>query len=275
MTKANGKEETLAIPESLRMEVFDRDQGVCRFCGQADEQLAIHHARFGGDLVGTGGRRQHYLENLISVGWLFKHDCHSIIHARKLHWMPYVLEAIVTPGVTVLQLERWARRRTVSRYAPWTFAEAEQAFWRRVREDDGCLIYEGSDAATYNYGQFRAMVLEQERGKPGVPLKAHHVAWRFVTGAWPTNALLHTCDRPGCVRPEHLYEGDQAQNMEDRKSRRPRHGAANPAARHADKVDEIRRRFAAGEKQWMIVRATGVPQATVSRIIRGVSYPDE
>ncbi len=33
------------------------------------------------------------------------------------------------------------------------------------------------------------------------------------TGTWPTLPILHGCDTPACVRPSHLREGSQQQNI--------------------------------------------------------------
>lgn len=108
--KADGAQETLAIPAHIRSEVDERDAGICRFCGRfVGEARALHHIRFGGDEVGMGGRRIHLVENLLTVGWMFDHDCHSILHSNKNLWLPFALEAAVTPGVTVLKLHRWSR----------------------------------------------------------------------------------------------------------------------------------------------------------------------
>lgn len=109
---ADGEKETLAIPAKMRAEVDERDQGYCRVCGRyVGEARALHHIRFGGDVQGMGGRRLHRVDNLITVGWLFQHDCHSMIHADKGLWTPLAIQVAVNPGVTMLQLHRWARRR--------------------------------------------------------------------------------------------------------------------------------------------------------------------
>lgn len=111
VSKADGKAETLAIPKWLRDEVQARDQGVCRLCGRHEEYLAIHHIVFGGGAgPGMGGRRIHELDNLLSVGWMYQHDCHSLIHGDKGLWSPLAHEVIKRPGVTMLQLRRWQRR---------------------------------------------------------------------------------------------------------------------------------------------------------------------
>lgn len=113
--QGNGGKETLAIPASVRAEVDERDGGLCRFCGQfVGPQRALHHIAYGGDFQGMGGRRLHRPDNLLTVGWLFDHDCHSILHGNKNRWMELALQAAVTPGVTVLQLERWRRARNRS-----------------------------------------------------------------------------------------------------------------------------------------------------------------
>ena len=67
------------------------------------------------------------------------------------------------------------------------------------------------------YGQINA------GGKHGKPLKAHRVSWEIHNGPIPEGqCVLHYCDNPGCVNPNHLWVGSQADNMHDmdRKDRR-------------------------------------------------------
>lgn len=112
ISMAEGAAETLAIPAAMRAEVDERDKGYCRFCGQyAGEARALHHIVYGGSTQGIGGRRLHRVDNLLSVGWMFQHDCHSIIHGNKGLWMPLCQQVVDMPGVTVLQLYRWRRKR--------------------------------------------------------------------------------------------------------------------------------------------------------------------
>lgn len=45
---------------------------------------------------------------------------------------------------------------------------------------------------------------------------AHRLAWKLTHGALPLDALiLHRCDNRRCCNPDHLYLGDQRQNMRD------------------------------------------------------------
>lgn len=70
-----------------------------------------------------------------------------------------------------------------------------------------CKSYEGTDL----YGQFKYL---------GKMMRAHKVSYLMFKGEVPPNMLvLHTCDNPLCVNPDHLYLGDHLQNCKDRKER--------------------------------------------------------
>jgi hypothetical protein len=108
-TKA-GK-ETLAIPQALRAEVDERDRHHCRVCGKwLGDTRALHHIRYGGDRQGMGGRRDHTLDNLITVCWMWGGNCHDLVHSAKSLWLPLLERTIETPGVTAMQLRRWQLR---------------------------------------------------------------------------------------------------------------------------------------------------------------------
>jgi hypothetical protein len=45
---------------------------------------------------------------------------------------------------------------------------------------------------------------------------AHRISWELTNGPIPDGIeILHHCDNPACVRPDHLFQGDQKSNMED------------------------------------------------------------
>lgn len=103
----------------------------------------------------------------------------------------------------------------------------------------------------------------------------HRVALFDFMGIKASNLhVLHKCDNPGCVNPEHLYLGTHARNMADMKTRRrakagPGQGSgeSNPASKlTAEQVLEIRRRT--GEPQRRLAREFGVIQQTISDIQR-------
>jgi hypothetical protein len=88
-------------------------------------------------------------------------------------------------------------------------------FWSRVRKTDGCWLWEGAwtkgagadDEA--RYGVF-------SRGARGTGVPAHRFSWELANGTIPAGGhVLHRCDVPLCVRPDHLFLGDQLANMRD------------------------------------------------------------
>lgn len=104
--------ETLAIPQSLREAVDERDQLHCRVCGKwLGADRAMHHIRYGGPRQGMGGRREHDLTNLITVCWMWGGNCHDLVHSNKSLWLPLLEQTVAVPGVTAMQLRRWSRRR--------------------------------------------------------------------------------------------------------------------------------------------------------------------
>lgn len=90
----------------------------------------------------------------------------------------------------------------------------------------------------------------------------------------PGMYALHTCDNRACVKPEHLYEGTQAQNMADCSARgrhnKPRGEDHWRSRLSASDVGEIRSRAAAGESHKAQARRLGVHPVTISRIARGI-----
>ena len=48
--------------------------------------------------------------------------------------------------------------------------------------------------------------------------RSSHVGWYLTYGEWP-KYLCHRCDRPACVNPDHLFEGDHNVNQYDRKAK--------------------------------------------------------
>lgn len=57
------------------------------------------------------------------------------------------------------------------------------------------------------------------RRKQGSYKLASHIAWYLEYGRWPTLQMNHHCDNPMCVRHNHMYDGTQLQNAQDRVAR--------------------------------------------------------
>jgi HNH endonuclease len=93
-------------------------------------------------------------------------------------------------------------------------ATVAERFWAKVEKTDGCWLWNG--ARYYNgYGAFGL-----SRQKKGA--LAHRVAYLLTHGEIPEGQLiLHRCDNPPCVRPDHLYAGSYSDNQRDTIARHP------------------------------------------------------
>lgn len=87
----------------------------------------------------------------------------------------------------------------------------EERFRRYVKKTDGCWEWTGNRPGG-RYGHLKVL---------GKTLLAHRTAYELWVGPIPDGLwVLHHCDNPGCVRPEHLYLGDCRQNVLDKVNRR-------------------------------------------------------
>lgn len=141
-------------------------------------------------------------------------------------------------------------------------------FWAKVRKTDTCWLWTGKHHVTSGYGQFwRAGRVEY----------AHRVGYELQNGPIPAGLdVLHRCDVRACVRGEHLFPGDDRMNQADAKAKGRLNRARGPQNGNARltpaKVQQIRRRAAAGDTQDAIAADHGVSQAVVSQIVRRVTW---
>lgn len=82
---------------------------------------------------------------------------------------------------------------------------------RTVKQDDGCWVFIGAAQPT-GHVQFH--------GNNGKAVYVHRFAWELAFGPIPEGmCVLHRCDNPPCVNPEHLWIGTKADNNRDRASK--------------------------------------------------------
>jgi len=84
----------------------------------------------------------------------------------------------------------------------------QRPFWDLVQKGSGCWLFTGR-LNRDGYGQY---------GVSGIRTRmAHRLAWIELRGAIPSGAvLMHTCDVPNCVNPDHLRIGTPRQNQMDK-----------------------------------------------------------
>lgn len=108
--------------------------------------------------------------------------------------------------------------------------------------------------------------------------KAHRVSWAIHFGELSTDLdVLHRCDNPSCVNPDHLWLGNDSMNRTDSvtkgRDNSPK-GERNKGGGKLteEKVAAIRNRTALGEGQRHVAKDFGVSQALVSLIHRRESW---
>lgn len=156
-------------------------------------------------------------------------------------------------------------------------------FWSNVDQSGDCWTWTGT-VDEDGYGKFNTRA-------GGIRYwNTHRFSFWLATGIHPGRLwVLHHCDNPPCVRPDHLFLGDAAANNADMtakgRERYPsgddhyarlnpdivRHGDDSPFVRISDAaVDDIRRRWASGGiTQAALAAEYGISPALASLICAG------
>ncbi len=142
---------------------------------------------------------------------------------------------------------------------PW-----QKRFWAKVDKSGECWVWTSvTDRA--GYGLLGGRTPERS---------AHRLSYRIAYGDAGESHVLHRCDNPPCVRPDHLFLGDDALNHADMANK----GRSTWGERHRNaklnrsEVREIRRLAASGVLHREIARRFNVSRATISDIHRRRSW---
>lgn len=154
-------------------------------------------------------------------------------------------------------------------------------FWLKVDKSGECWVWQG--AINYARGGYGSFWVGQKC------YRAHRVAYELTYADPGDLDVLHSCDNPACVRPEHLHLGTHQDNMQERDERGrtaqgDRHWAFNKPGVHegeshplakltAEQVESIRREYRAGGiTQQQLGKRYGVSQQAIGHIVSGFRW---
>jgi hypothetical protein len=182
-------------------------------------------------------------------------------------------------GTSESARRRWAnateeQRRMMGRRT----ADDPEEFWRRVNKNGPrhpklktrCWLWTGGTRG--GYGRFRIK---------GKFFSAHVRSLEMANGPLSHGKkALHHCDNPTCVRPEHLFEGTQHENILD-SAKKGRHknpvhrGESNPNAKVSEKdVTLLRSNPPSSAEKPIVARRLGITVHSLNRILRGERWKE-
>lgn len=147
-------------------------------------------------------------------------------------------------GLRVPVEERFSSKYVVTTSGCWE--------WRGSKDSDG-------------YGHLENWDLRR-------PEKAHRVSWRIHFGEIPEGIkVLHKCDNPPCVNPDHLFLGTTKDNSRDMVSKKRWRGFGKEQRLTLDVAREIR---ASNEPQHILAKRYGVHSRSILSVRRGETFKE-
>lgn len=137
-------------------------------------------------------------------------------------------------------------------------------FWSRVKKiRSDCWIWQGkARSGSLGYAAIRVPKIINPR-RP--PTTAHRMSFFLTRHRWPENTR-HKCDTPLCVRPKHLIEGTQLDNVLDCIKRgRARNGNIKLNPHIWRKIRQSK------ESSSVLAKRYGVCESHIRRVRRGMS----
>lgn len=150
--------------------------------------------------------------------------------------------------------------------------DALSRLMRRVNKTETCWLWTGPVNSS-GYGGI---------GFQGKTQGVHRVAYQLLVGPVPQgHHVLHRCDTPRCVNPEHLWTGTSSDNMKDARDKgraMPFRGAGvkNPRAKlDPEKVEQAKVMRANGALYTVLAKHFGVNSGAIWNAVNGRTWNKE
>lgn len=175
-------------------------------------------------------------------------------------------------GYCSLHYERWLDKNdplfAQKGYSanPWQKDDPDFAtyLWGKIIVNETCWEWQGSKTIA-KYG---TIVLE------GRVQMVHRVSWELANGRSVAEGLfiLHSCDNPSCINPEHLREGTQQDNMDDMVKRNRSHAPRTKWNTQESTIREIKRLRQQNVTVVEIAKRLNVGKSLVSHVSSGRTW---
>lgn len=140
---------------------------------------------------------------------------------------------------------------------------------KRIQEkESGCIEWIGK-RGKQGYGEISDVVNGKKK-----TLKTHRVSYETFKGKIPIGLhVLHKCDNPPCINPNHLFLGTARDNLLDM-SRKGRCRNQNGSNNNMSKLDEesVKEILKTNCKLKYLAKIYGVKESTISRIKHGIRW---
>lgn len=131
------------------------------------------------------------------------------------------------------------------KYGDPNFVKQKQLHGKTLKERWSAYVTQGSGC--WEWSGYKDSNGYGRLNIEGKPVLAHRLSWEIHRGPLSSeDHVCHRCDNPSCVRPEHLFLGNQAANMADKMAKKRHRYGVSRGENHgcskltAEQVLEIR-----------------------------------